>query len=216
MDKNGFPRGNPQQDCERLTAWWGEEMKKCGLAGTVTVEHAPLAGGPGAPGSGLDRFLGQTPAAAASQFRATLPGAPWPIDAVILTTADGMILQVCYHAVVKAAAPEEARMTRSIGMLSDKHEFTGAGAERFKARKEAVKRCKEALCRRYEPPLWGFHSSTKTLELKEVFVALAPEAGGCGVTLCTTVRDESAFVGKTYTLGLDKVLAALRAIEETA
>jgi hypothetical protein len=175
-----------------------------------------VAAAPSTPESAFERFLGQTPAGAASLYRAAIPGARWPLEAVILTTPDGMVLQVFYHALVKAAGPEEARMTRSIGLLSDKHEFTGPGAERLKARKEVVKRCKEALCRRYEPPLFGFHSSTKTLELKEVFVALAPEAGGCGVTFCTTVRDESAFVGKTYTLGLDKVLAALKAIEETA
>jgi hypothetical protein len=36
------------------------------------------------------------------------------------------------------------------------------------------------------------------------------------VTLCTTVRDEAAFIGRKYSLGLDKVLAALKAIEQPA
>ena len=38
MNKHGFPRGNQAEDCQKLQAWWTEEMQKAGLSGTVTVD----------------------------------------------------------------------------------------------------------------------------------------------------------------------------------
>jgi len=35
MNKQGFPQGNPPEDCQKLQLWWAEEIQKAGLAGTV-------------------------------------------------------------------------------------------------------------------------------------------------------------------------------------
>jgi len=38
MDKKGYPGGTPDEDRERMRLWWSEEMERCGLVGTPTVE----------------------------------------------------------------------------------------------------------------------------------------------------------------------------------
>ena len=56
MNKQGYPRGNPAEDCQRLQLWWTEEMQKLGFAGAVTV--APMELNPQqAPPSGLGKQL---------------------------------------------------------------------------------------------------------------------------------------------------------------
>ena len=220
MDKKGFPKGDPPEYCDKLKAWWAEEMATCGLSGPVSVQHVPHQTTPEPTSTGKRLFeapvLQPSEVATTHMYRAVIPGAPWPLETTVFTSDSGMIGQVLYHALLKCPLAGEVHMTKSIGLFSEKYEFTGVGSERFQEYKETVKRCKEALCRRYDPPLWGFHSSTKYLELKEVFVAIQNEADGCGVTLCTTVRDETAFIGRKYSLGLNKVLAALKAIEQPA
>jgi len=37
MNKQGFSRGNPPEDCQKLQLWWAEEMQKAGLSGSVAV-----------------------------------------------------------------------------------------------------------------------------------------------------------------------------------
>jgi hypothetical protein len=38
MNKQGFPRGIPAEDCQRLHLWWREEMQRLGLSGDVAIE----------------------------------------------------------------------------------------------------------------------------------------------------------------------------------
>jgi len=46
----------------------------------------------------------------------------------------------------------------------------GSAAEQFKSRKALLKKIKDNLNRRYEPPAWGFVASKKYFELGEASV----------------------------------------------
>ncbi len=120
---------------------------------------------------------------------------------------------VIYRTVVKLPITAEVSFKKSIGLLSDKLEVEGPAAEQFRNRKALLKTIKNSLNRRYEPPLWGFVAAKKYFELDEARVLLRQAEGQNEVIIVTTVRTETAFVGHNYTLGLDRALAILKAIE---
>ncbi len=99
-------------------------------------------------------------------------------------------------------------------MLSDKLEIEGPAAEQFRSRKALVKKIKDGLNRRYDPPAFGFVASRKSFELGEATVTLRQMAGQSEVIVVTAVRSESAFIGHNYNLGLDKALDIIKAIEQ--
>jgi hypothetical protein len=88
-------------------------------------------------------------------YHATIPGAPWPLETVAMTTDSGTITTVIYRAVLKLPSVAEVSFKKSIGLLSDKLEIEGPDAERFRNRKALLKKIKDGLNRRYEPPAWG-------------------------------------------------------------
>lgn len=67
-----------------------------------------------------------------------------------------------------------------------------------------LKKIKDGLNRRYEPPAWGFVASKKYFELGEASVTVRPAAGPSEVIVVTTVRTETAFLGHNYTSGWTK------------
>jgi hypothetical protein len=211
MNKQGFPRGNPAEDCQRLQLWWSEEMKKAGFSGAVTVEHFRLdAQQPAAPGFGKQLFdslvLQRQAVMSTHAYRARIPGAPWPLETVVMTTEAGTVTNVIYRAIVQASITGEVSFKKSIGLLSDKLEIEGPAAEQFKGRKALLKKIKNGLNRRYEPPAWGFVASKKYFELGEASVTLRQAEGQNEVIVLTTVSTEGAFLGHNYSLGLDKAL----------
>ena len=220
MDKDGFPSGNPQQDTGKLRTWWAEEMQACGLSGADTLEHAPWRSAPPSPSTGgqafMDFVLQRSPVGSAHMYRVVIAGAPWPLEAVVVTTESGMITEIMYRAILKLPLPAgEVRIKKSLGWFSEKLEVEGPGAAAFAERKDLLKKCKANLSRRYEPPLTGFHASSKQFELGEASVTLQPDPAGAAAVVRMTVRDESAFVGRKYSLGLDKALEILNALEQT-
>jgi hypothetical protein len=219
VDKSGFPGGNPEEDREKLRLWWHEEMRGCGLSAAVTVEYAPLASETPSwsPGKHLVEALvtGRSEVVNTRMYRSAIPGAAWPLDAVVVTTDSGMITQVVYWARLKRAVSGEVRFRKSLGLFGRKLEVEGPGGHEFRDRRDLLKTCKEGLCLDYEPPLRGFHASKKRFELKEAMLAIRPAEGGSEALVVTTVRDEAAFVGRKYSLGLAKVLDVLRAVEQT-
>jgi hypothetical protein len=108
----------------------------------------------------------------------------------------------------------EVHFKKTLGWFGEKLEVLGPGAERFKDQKPLLKRIKKNLNRRYEPPLFGFVASKKTLELGEASLALKPTPTGTEAIVRSTVRAEAAFIGHQYSLGLDKALDIFKAIEE--
>jgi hypothetical protein len=164
MNKQGYPRGNPVEYCQRLQAWWLEEMEKSGFSGAVTVDPAGLdAQQSPAPGFGKQLFdslvLRQQAAMNKCAYHSKIPGSPWPLEAVVMTTESGVITSIIYRALVQLPVVAEVSFKRSIGLLSDKLEVAGPAAEQFKDRKSLLKKIKDGLNRRYEPPLWGFVAS---------------------------------------------------------
>ena len=219
MNKQGFPRGNPAEDCQRLRLWWTEEMRKAGFSGDATVEYVRLdSQQPSAPGFGKQLFdslvLQREATMNAHAYHATIPGAPWPLEAVVRTTESGMITDVIYRALIQLPIAAEVAFKKSIGLLSDKLEVEGPAAERFRGQKSLLKKIKEGLNRRYEPPAFGFVTAKKFFELGEACVILQQSKGQTEVIVRTTIRTESAFVGHNYSLGLDKVLDIIRATEQ--
>ena len=217
MNKHGFPRGNQAEDCQKLQAWWTEEMQKAGLSGTITVEPVRLdAQQTPLPGLGKQLFeslvLQRQAATSTYAYHAAIPGAPWPLQTLVMTTESGMITSVIYRAVLKAPIIGDVSFKKSIGLLSDKLEVEGPAAEQFRSRKALLKRVKDGLNRRYDPPAWGFVASKKYFELAEASVTLR-QAEQNEAIIVSTVRSESAFVGHNYSLGLDKALDILKAIE---
>ena len=220
MNKQGFPRGNPAEDCQKLQFWWTEEMQKAGFSGAVTVEHMRLnAQQPPPPGFGKQLFESLVMQRQATMntfaYHATIPGAPWPLETVVMTTESGMITSVIYRALLKLPSTAEVSFKKSIGLLSDKLEVEGPAAEQFKDRKPLLKKIKDNLNRRYEPPAFGFVASKKQFELGEASVTLRQAAGQSEVIVVTAVRAEGAFLGHNYILGLDKALDIFKAIEGT-
>jgi|SRR6267154_860634 len=218
MNKHGFPRGNPAEDCQKLQLWWSEEMQKAGFSGAVTVEHIRLdAQQPAAPGFGKQLFeslvLRSHAATNTYGYHAALPGAPWPLEAVVMTTESGLITSVIYRVVLKLKSMAEVSFKKSIGLFSDKLEVEGPAAEQFKDQKPLLKKIKDGLNRRYEPPAFGFVASKKQFELAEASLQLRTADGQSEVIVVTTVHTENAFLGQNYRLGLDKALEIIRAIE---
>jgi hypothetical protein len=218
MNKQGFPRGNPAEDCQKLQLWWAEEMQKAGFSGAVAVQHLRLdAQQPASLSFGKQLFeslvMQRQAAMNTFAYHAAIPGAPWPLETVVMTTESGSITAVIYRAVLKLPSATEVAFKKSIGMLSDKLEVEGPAAEQFKNRKALLKKIKDGLNRRYEPPAWGFVGSKKFFELGEASVTLRAAAGESEVIIVSTVRTESAFVGHNYRLGLDKALDIIKAIE---
>ena len=215
MNKQGFPRGNPPEDCQKLRVWWGEEMLKCGLSGEVAIEFARVGGQPPAWSGGKQVFesliMGREATVNTYMYATSIPGAPWPLEAIVMTAESGTITDIFYRAVLKSPISAEVSFKKSIGWLGDKLEVEGPGAERLRDRKPLLKKIKEGLSRRYEPPLWGLVASTQYLELGEASVTLRPSSAGCEAVVHTTARSERAFVGHNYTLGLDRALEILRA-----
>src|SRR5438874_2360605 len=217
MKKHGFPQGNPAEDCQKLRSWWTEEMQKAGFSGAVAVEPMRLdAQQPPPAGLGKQLFeslvLQRHAATNSFAYHATIPGAPWPLETVVMTTESGMITSVIYRAVLKLPTTTEVSFKKSIGLLSDKLEVEGPAAEQFRNRKALLKKIKDGLNRRYDPPAWGFVASKKHFELAEASVTLR-QAEQNEAIIVSTVRAESAFVGHNYSLGLDKALDILKAIE---
>jgi hypothetical protein len=218
MNKQGFPRGNPAEDCHKLQLWWTEEMQKAGFSGAVTVEHMRLDAQQPPPASfGTQLFeslvLQRQATMNTFAYHATIPGAPWPLETVVMTTESGMITSIIYRAVLKLPIPAEVSFKKSIGLLSDKLEVEGPSAEQFRNRKALLKKVKDGLNRRYEPPAFGFVASKKSFELGEASVTLKQIAGHSEAVVVSTVRSEGAFVGHNYSLGLDRALDIIKAIE---
>jgi len=219
MNKQGFTRGNPAEDCQKLQLWWAEEMQKAGFSGAVTVNHMAMDAQQ-APSTSFGKELFESlvlrrqAAASAYAYHATIPGAPWPLETFVMTTDSGTITSVIYRVVLNRPVAGEVAFKKSIGLLSDKLEVEGTAAEQFKNRKALLKKIKEALNRRYEPPAFGFVASKKHFELGEASVTLRPAAGESEVIVVTTVRTDSAFVGHNYRLGLDKALEIVTAIQQ--
>lgn len=220
MKKQGYPRGNRAEDSEKLRVWWEEEMRKCALGGTVAIEHAPVGGQLPVWSTGkqlLESLVMQRAATVnAHLYAATIPGAPWPLQAVVMTTDSGIVTDVLYRAILKVPITAEVSFKKSLGLLSEKLEVEGPGAERFGTQKPLLKKIKDGLSRRYEPPLFGFVASKKFLELPEASVTLRPDPAGAEAIIRTTVRTESAFIGHEYSFGLDRVLDTLKAIEQAS
>src|SRR6266571_4473911 len=106
MNKQGFPRGNPAEDCQKLQLWWTEEMQKAGFPGEVAVEHLKLdAQQSPSVGFGKQLFeslvLQRQTTMNTYAYHATIPGAPWPLETVVITTESGMITTVIYRTVLK-------------------------------------------------------------------------------------------------------------------
>jgi hypothetical protein len=161
MKKQGVPQGNPAEDGQKLQVWWTEEMQKAGFSGTPAVELIRLdAHQPPPSGLGKQLFeslvLRREAATNSFAYHATIPGAPWPLETVVMTTASGMITSVIYRAMLKLPITAEVSFKKSIGLLSDKLEVEGPAAEQFKNRKALLKKIKDGLNRRYEPPAFGF------------------------------------------------------------
>ena len=219
MNKHGFPRGIPAEDCQRLHLWWREEMQKLGLSGDVAIEPVRFdAQQPSAPGFGKQLFeslvMQRQAAMNTFAYHATISGLPWPLEMIVMTTESGTITTVIYRAVLKAPITGEVTFKKSIGLLSDKLEIEGPAAEQFRSRKALVKKIRNGLNRRYEPPAFGFVASRKSFELGEASVTLRQISGQSEVILVTAVRSESAFIGHNYSLGLDKALDIIKAIEQ--
>jgi hypothetical protein len=220
MNKQGFPRGNVAEDSQKLQSWWMEELQKAGLSGTVSVEPMRLESQQlPPPGLGKQLFesllLQRQAATSAYAYHATIRGAPWPLETIVMTTESGTITSVIYRAVLQSPGTGEVSFRKSIGLLSDKLEVEGPAAEQFRSRKTLLKKIKDRLNRRYEPPAFGFVASRKYFELGEASVTLRQaEQNGTEVIVVSTVRTESAFVGHKYSLGLDKALDIIKAIEQ--
>ncbi len=218
MKKDGYPRGNPAEDSQKLLRWWQEEMQKCATSGAVSVEYATLDGQPPATSIGKQLFdtLVMRQAAVTNKhvYLANLPGGRWPIEAAVMTTDTGMITSILFRAVVKCQVAQELVFKKSIGLLSDKLEVEGSEAGLFQQRKALLKTIKDSLNRRYEPPLWGFVASKKFLELEQASVTLRPGSEGCEAIVRSTVHTESGFVGHNYSLGLQQALQIFKALEE--
>src|SRR5947199_7190642 len=160
MNKHGFPRGNQAEYCRKLQAGWTEEMQKAGLSGTVTVEPVRLESQQTPPpGFGKQLFeslvLQRQAATNTYAYHAIIPGAPWPLQTLVMTTESGMITSVIYRAVLKAPIIGDVSFKKSIGLLSDKLEVEGHAAEQFRNRKTLLKKIKDGLNRRYDPPAWA-------------------------------------------------------------
>jgi|GEM_PF-4262655 hypothetical protein len=217
MKKQGFPQGNPAEDCQKLQLWWTEEMQKAGFSGAVAVEPMRLdAQQPPPAGFGKQLFeslvLQRQAARSTFAYHAAIPGAPWPLETIVMTTESGMITSVIYRTILELPITAEVSFKKSIGLLSDKLEVEGPAADQFRDRKALLKKIKDCLNRRYDPPAFGFVASKKSFELGEASVTLREAAGKCEVIVVTTVRSESAFVGHNYSLGLDKTLDIIKAI----
>lgn len=214
MNDKDFPDGKPGTDSEKLRVWWEEEMQKCGLQGTVRVDHAPCRSGQ-AVEIRLIKVLVIQSTTDAHLYRTEIPGAPWPIEAVVLTTNSGLITQVIYHASLKHhLSTGEVRFKKSEGWVGEKFEVEGPGAQSFMERKDFLKQCKKCLNRRYDPPVRGFLASKQTYELKESSLSVEPGPEGSEAIIRLSVQSESAFVGRKYSLGLAPVMDLLKAIEQ--
>ena len=55
-------------------------------------------------------------------YHATIRGAPWLLETIVITTASGTITSVIYWAVLKSPSVGEVSFKKSIGLLSDKLE----------------------------------------------------------------------------------------------
>ncbi len=218
MKKKGFPAGNPDEDQEKLRVWWTEEMEKCGFSGQVSVEYAPCEGEAPSWGTGKRLFEGlvmsRSQVMNAHMYRSTIPGAPWPLDALVVTMEDGIITQVIYHAGMKISLQGDVRFTHKLGLLGTKLEVEGVDAERFKSQKELLKKCKKALRFRYDIPLRGFSSGKTVFQLEEATLGITTGKEGADVVVSATVQTESAFIGQNYSLGLAQVVETLKAIEQ--
>jgi hypothetical protein len=193
-------------------------MQKAGFSGAVTVESMRLNTRQQLPpGFGKQLFESLVMQRHATRdtfaYHATIPGAPWPLETVVMTTEAGMITTVVYRALLKAPTSADVSFKKSIGLLSDKLEVEGPAAEQFKDRKPLLKKIKDGLNRRYEPPAFGFVASKKQFELGEASVTLRQAEGQNEVIVVTAVRSESAFLGQNYILGLDKALDIIKTIE---
>src|SRR5260370_35453687 len=137
MKKQGFPQGNPAEDCQKLQIWWTEEMQKAGFSGTVAVEPVRLgAQQPPPAGIGKQLFeslvLQRQAATSSFAYHAAIAGAPWPLETVVMTTESGMITSGIYRAVLNLPITAEVSFKKSIGLTSDNIAVEGSSRKRFK------------------------------------------------------------------------------------
>src|SRR5260370_32317147 len=143
MKKQGFPQGNPAEDCQKLQIWWTEEMQKAGFSGTVAVEPVRLgAQQPPPAGIGKQLFeslvLQRQAATSSFAYHAAIAGAPWPLETVVMTTESGMITSVIYPAVLNLPITAEVPFKNSIGVLADTAAVAAAPPQQIKERKAVL------------------------------------------------------------------------------
>ena len=102
MEKSGYPRGNPQEDCNRLRIWWEEELRNCGLSGPVAVNYVAVGSAPRAP-SGLGQAL----------FDSLVPGLRLRSELLLpAPSCPGRAVQVLCRG-YRSIAARDSRMPRS-------------------------------------------------------------------------------------------------------
>jgi hypothetical protein len=149
-------------------------------------------------------------------YSTNIPGAPWPVEAIVLTAERGMITKVVFGAVLKPPVTAEVSFRKSVGLLGDSLQVEGPGAAPFANLKPLLKKIKAGIGLRYTPPLFGFVSVQKFVELPEAWVTLRPNPAGSEAVISSAIWDEPAFLGRRYSLGLAKALDIFTALEQAA
>jgi hypothetical protein len=219
MKKKQYPRGKPEEDQEKIKAWWAEEMQRCGISGEVAVEYSPCDQEVSQKSLGkrlFDKFMGENEVSEAHMYHSLIPGAPWPLEALVMTTAEGTVTQIIYHARLQKKFAGELLFKHRPAVMGSKVDIEGEDADRFKSQKKLIKTLKASLSFRYDIPLFGFHSGEQTYEHGPATITIVPDENGTSLTANTTVFAESKFVGKNFSLGLDRIIEAIREIEQTA
>ena len=200
---------------DRLAALVAKYAGREDVAGTATIAHVPCGSQATASTASsrlLNALVGQSSIANAHLYHATLPGAPWPLDAAVFTTAEGQVTTVVYRAELPVQVRGKVHVSVGFGLIGKKVTVQGPAAAWAEERKDLLKKCKVHLRFQHEPPLFGFHAGKERVEMKAAFLDLDPKDKHCEATIATTPSEESAFVGKVYSLGLSRALEIFKVI----
>lgn len=217
MNKKGYPNGNPEDDRQKLHAWWTEELESCKYKGNIEVEYASSdeeSEQKSAARKIFDAVTGNPSTTNAHLYHSVIPHPNWPMEAVVTTTQDGLVTGILYEATIDRELPGPVRFTLQSKAFSWKWVATGEGASALEGNKKLLKILKKSLCRSYETPGKGFTQGNSTFVSNGIFIDLTPDGEKTRVIACTTPHATKRFVGYTWSLGLAPVTELLETIEK--
>lgn len=227
-----YPKGDPDIDRGLLNDWLQEDLAAAGLPTQIDLTYAAYedtSSGLSVGKALLSVLTGEGRVWGAHSYHTIIPGAPWPMELVIVTTDKGHVASLAYAITSHRTFPHEIRFVKEKFLRSGK--FDGDGAKELNKNKALVKQMRanlSATC--YVPKRTRFGLTTPTLPIElfldPAYYRVSPAENGSNIIVFTQVfppRNLSIFTlgyipiyKGHWSLGVAQVIQGVALLESLA